>query len=86
MNKTWSKLLDLYFDTLIEHDFIDDDQINHELGRLIEGRIYQEIGKREAESFIDMLIYTRSDDFKARTEKFKIMYINNQKDYYKTLI
>lgn len=87
MTKTWEQIIDIYFNTLVEHDFIDDDKINSDLGNLIECRIYLEIGKKAAKDFTDTITYIlRNDDFKAKTEKSKIMYVQNQKDYFKTLI
>ena len=51
MNKTWNIIVDTYFNTLIADDYIESDKINEQLYNLIEGNIYQEIGKREAEFF-----------------------------------
>lgn len=87
MNKTWEQIVDIYFNTLIERDFIDDDKINNDLGNLIECRIYLEIGKKAAKDFTDAIIYILRDyNFKVKSEKSKIMYVQNQRDYFKTLI
>lgn len=87
MNKTWGIIVDTYFNTLITDDYIESDKINEQLYSLIEGNIYQAIGKREAESFEECVSYILHDpDFKNKTAGFKKMYVENQRDYYKTLI
>ena len=66
---------------------IDVNSIKNGMTLLIEGNIYQEIGKKEAEFFGECVSYILHDpDFKNRTAGFKKMYVENQRDYYKTLI
>lgn len=87
MNKTWEIIVDTYFNTLIADDYIESDKINEQLYNLIEGNIYQEIGKREAEFFQECVSYILHDpNFKIKTAEGKKRYVENQRDYYKTLI